>query len=197
MKECKISRKEALSLLGEYNKDPFHLEHALTLEAVMRVMAEELGYEDEKDYWAMTGLLHDIDFERWPDKHLEMAPDILREAGAGEDMIRSILSHGYGICSDIEPEHEMEKVLFAVDELTGLIGATALIRPSRSVSDMGMNSVKKKFKQKSFAAGCSRDTINAGAEKLGWSLDQLIEKTLLAMQKTEEAVRQELSKISS
>lgn len=197
MKECKISRKEALSLLGEYNKDSFHLEHALTLEAVMRVMAEEMGYGDEKDYWAMTGLLHDIDFERWPDKHLEMAPDILQKAGVGEDMIRSILSHGYGICSDIEPEHEMEKVLFAVDELTGLIGATALIRPSRSVSDMGMNSVKKKFKQKSFAAGCSRDTINAGAEKLGWSLDQLIEKTLLAMQKTEEAVRQELSKISS
>ncbi len=197
MKECKISRKEALSLLGEYNKDPFHLEHALTLEAVMRVMAEELGYEDEKDYWAMTGLLHDIDFERWPDKHLEMAPDILQKAGVGEDMIRSILSHGYGICSDIEPEHEMEKILFAVDELTGLIGATALVRPSRSVSDMGMSSVKKKFKQKSFAAGCSRDTINAGAERLGWSLDQLIEKTLLAMQKTEEAVRQELSKISS
>lgn len=197
MKECKISRKEALSLLGEYNKDSFHLEHALTLEAVMRVMAEEMGYGDEKDYWAMTGLLHDIDFERWPDKHLEMAPDILQKAGVGEDMIRSILSHGYGICSDIEPEHEMEKVLFAVDELTGLIGATALVRPSRSVSDMGMNSVKKKFKQKSFAAGCSRDTINAGAEKLGWSLDQLIEKTLLAMQKTEEAVRQELSKISS
>lgn len=192
MKESKISRDQALELLKKYNKEAFHIEHALTVEAVMAHLADTLGYVEEKDYWAMVGLLHDIDFEQYPDEHLEHTPKILREAGVGEDMIHSIVSHGYGICSEVEPEHQMEKVLFAIDELSGLIGACALVRPSKSVSDMGLSSVKKKFKSRGFAAGCDRDTIQKGADALGWTLDQLIDKTLEAMKATEGDIRSQL-----
>ena len=163
-----LTREEALELLQKYNQEPFHIQHGLTVEKTMRWFANELGYGDEADYWAITGLLHDIDFEQYPEEHCVKAPELLREAGVGEDMIHSICSHGYGICCDVEPEHEMEKVLFAADELTGLIGAAALMRPSKSVQDMEVSSVKKKFKDKRFAAGCSRDTIREGSQRLGW-----------------------------
>lgn len=192
MRASTISRDRALELLKQFNKEAFHIEHALTVEAVMAYMAENLGYREEKNYWALVGLLHDIDFEQYPDKHLEHTPQILREAGVDEDMIRSIVSHGYGICSYVEPQHQMEKVLFAIDELSGLIGAAALVRPSKSVSDMGLSSIKKKFKSKGFAAGCDRDTIQKGADSLGWTLDELIDKTLEAMQATEEEIRGKL-----
>ena len=154
----------------------------------MRWYANELGYGDDADYWATVGLLHDIDFENWPEEHCKKAPELLRQAGVGEDMIRSICSHAYGLCSDVEPVHEMEKVLFAVDELTGLIGAAALMRPSKSVMDMEVSSVKKKFKDKKFAAGCSRDVIRTGAERLGWELEKLFEQTILAMRSCESDV---------
>ena len=187
-----ISREEAFELLKQYNKEPFHIQHALTVEGVMRWYAGELGYGDEADYWAITGLLHDIDFERYPEEHCQKAPELLKEGGVGEDMIHSICSHGYGICSDIEPEHEMEKVMFAADELTGLIGAAALMRPSKSVMDMEVSSIKKKFKDKRFAAGCSRDVIRQGAERLGWELNDLFEKTILAMRSCEESINKEM-----
>ena len=177
-----LTREQALSLLKTYNKEPFHIQHALTVEGVMRWYAGELGYGDDADYWATVGLLHDIDFEGWPEEHCKKAPELLRAAGVGEDMIRSICSHAYGLCSDVEPVHEMEKVLFAVDELTGLIGAAALMRPSKSVMDMEVSSVKKKFKDKKFAAGCSRDVIAEGAQRLGWELTDLMDRTLRAMQ---------------
>ncbi len=177
-----LNREQALELLKRYNQEPFHIQHALTVEGVMRWYANELGYGDDADFWATVGLLHDIDFERWPEEHCQKAPELLREAGVGEDMIHAICSHGYGICCDVEPEHEMEKVLFAVDELTGLIGAAALMRPSKSVMDMEVSSIKKKFKDKKFAAGCSREIISTGAERLGWELNELFEKTLRAMQ---------------
>ncbi len=185
--ESKITREEAFELLKKYNKEPFHIQHALTVEGVMRWYANELGYQDEAEYWAITGLLHDIDFELYPEQHCQKAPELLREGHVGEDMIHSVCSHGFGICSDVEPEHEMEKVLFAADELTGLIGAAALMRPSKSVMDMEASSVKKKFKDKKFAAGCSRDVIRQGAENLGWELNDLFEKTILAMRSCEEA----------
>ena len=149
---------------------------------------------DEAEYWAITGLLHDIDFELYPEEHCKKAPELLREGHVGEDMIHSVCSHGFGICSDVEPVHEMEKVLFAADELTGLIGAAALMRPSKSVMDMEVSSVKKKFKDKKFAAGCSRDVIRKGAENLGWELNELFEKTILAMRSCEESVRCEMEK---
>jgi len=177
-----LNREQALELLKRYNQEPFHIQHALTVEGVMRWYANELGYGGDADFWATVGLLHDIDFERWPEEHCQKAPELLREAGVGEDMIHAICSHGYGICCDVEPEHEMEKVLFAADELTGLIGAAALMRPSKSVMDMEVSSIKKKFKDKKFAAGCSREIISAGAERLGWELNELFEKTLRAMQ---------------
>ena len=154
----------------------------------MRWYARELGYGQEEEYWGITGLLHDIDFEQYPDQHCRKAPELLREGGVGEDMIRSICSHGYGICSDIEPEHQMEKVLFAADELTGLIGAAALMRPSKSVMDMEVKSLKKKFKDKRFAAGCSREVIEKGAHILGWELNELFEKTIQAMRSCEQEV---------
>ena len=182
------TRDEALALLRRYNKEPFHLQHALTVEGVMRWYANELGYGQEADFWAMVGLLHDIDFERWPEEHCQKAPELLREAGAGEELIHAVVSHGYGLCSDVEPVHEMEKVLFAADELTGLIGAAALMRPSRSVMDMEVSSLKKKFKDKKFAAGCSRDVIRQGAERLGWDLETLMERTILAMRACEADV---------
>lgn len=186
-----IKREEALELLKKYNKEDFHIHHGLTVEAVMRYLAEKHGYGEEADFWAMCGLLHDIDFEMWPDEHCVKAPELLREAGVDEDMIHAIVSHGYGECCDVAPEHEMEKILFAVDELTGLVGAAALMRPSKSTKDMELKSLKKKFKDKRFAAGCSREIITKGAEQLGWELEQLQAETLEAMQATEDAVAAE------
>ena len=191
-----LTREEALELLRKYNQESFHIQHGLTVEKTMRWFANELGYGDEADYWAITGLLHDIDFEQYPEEHCVKAPELLREAGVGEDMIPSICSHGYGICCDVEPELEMEKVLFAADELTGLIGAAALMRPSKSVQDMEVSSVKKKFKDKRFAAGCSRDTIREGAQRLGWELNDLFEKTLKAMQSCEDEIREEMEALA-
>ena len=191
-----LTREEALELLKQYNQEPFHIQHGLTVEKTMRWFANELGYGDEADYWSITGLLHDIDFEQYPEEHCRKAPELLQKAGVGQDMIHSVCSHGYGICCDVEPEHELEKVLFAVDELTGLIGATALMRPSKSVMDMEVSSIKKKFKDKRFAAGCSRDTIREGAERLDWELNDLFEKTLRAMQSCEEEIREEMEQVS-
>ena len=179
------TRDEALALLRQYNQEPFHLQHAFTVEGVMRWYANELGYGGEADFWAMVGLLHDIDFERWPEEHCQKAPELLAAAGADERLIHAVVSHAYGLCSDVAPEHEMEKVLFAADELTGLIGAAALMRPSRSVMDMEVSSLKKKFKDKKFAAGCSRDVIRQGAENLGWELDTLFDRTIRAMRSCE------------
>lgn len=172
---------DAMELLKKYNEDPFHLQHGATVGKTLARFARELGHAEEADYWEVVGILHDIDFERWPDEHCVKAPELLREAGVPEDIIHAVCSHGYGLCSDVKPEREMEKVLFAVDELTGLIGAAALMRPSKSVSDMELKSVKKKFKDKRFAAGCSRDVIRQGAEMLGWELDDLLQMTLDAM----------------
>lgn len=184
MREC-ITRETALAALRKYNQEPFHLQHALTVEGVMRWYAQELGYGQEADFWATVGLLHDIDFEQWPEQHCQKAPELLREAGCGDDLIHAVCSHGYGICCDVEPTHLMEKVLFAADELTGLIGAAALMRPSKSCQDMEVKSLKKKYKDKKFAAGCSREVIERGAEMLGWDLDTLIERTILAMRASE------------
>ena len=198
MRTSKITRDEALKLLEKYNKEPFHIQHGLTVEGVMRWYAKELGYGEEEEYWGQVGLLHDIDFELYPDEHCIKAPELLREGGVGEDIIHSVVSHGYGItigCGvtlDVAPEHEMEKVLFAADELTGLVGAAARMRPSRSVMDMEVSSLKKKFKDKKFAAGCSRDVIREGAENLGWTLEELMEKTILAMRSCEESVNKEM-----
>ncbi|MDO4329291.1 MAG: hydrolase [Lachnospiraceae bacterium] len=188
----KITREEALALLQKYNKEPFHILHGLTVEGVMRWFAKELGYGEEEEYWAITGLLHDIDFEQWPEEHCKKAPELLAEAGVGEDMIHSICSHGYGLCCDVRPEHLMEQVLFTVDELTGLVGAAAKMRPSKSVMDMEVSSLKKKFKDKRFAAGCSRDVIKDGCQMLGWELDDLFAKTIEAMRSCEAAVNQEM-----
>jgi predicted hydrolase (HD superfamily) len=187
-----LTNSQAMELLKQYNKEPFHIQHALTVQGVMKWFAQEMGYGDEAEYWATVGLLHDIDFELYPQQHCVKAPELLRPAGVGEDMIHSICSHGYGICCDVKPEHQMEKVLFAVDELTGLIGATAKMRPSKSVMDMEVSSLKKKFKDKKFAAGCSRDVIRTGAENLGISLDELFEKTILAMRSCEAEINQQL-----
>lgn len=176
-----MTREEAWNLLTEYNKDTFHLEHAQTVEKTMRYFARELGYGEEEDFWGMTGLLHDLDFEQFPDQHCIKSQEIMRERGLDERLIHATASHGYGITVDIKPEHEMEKVLFAVDELTGLIGAVVLMRPSKSVQDLELKSVKKKFRSKGFAAGCSREVISQGAEMLGWTLDELIDRTLKAL----------------
>ena len=194
MRDC-ISREAALAALRKYNKEPFHLQHAFTVEGVMRWYAQQLGHGDEADFWATVGLLHDIDFEQWPEQHCVKAPELLQEAGCGEDLIHAVCSHGYGICCDVEPTEEMEKVLFAADELTGLIGAAALMRPSKSVQDMELKSIKKKFKDRKFAAGCSRDVIITGAERLGWELDELLEKTLEAMRSCEETVAEDMAKL--
>ena len=188
-----ISRNEAFELLKKYNKDPFHIQHALTVEAVMKWYANELGYGDDAQYWGIVGLLHDIDFELYPEQHCIKAPELLREGGVSEDIIHGVVSHGYGITVDVAPEHEMEKVLFAADELTGLIGAAARMRPSKSVMDMEVSSLKKKFKDKKFAAGCSRDVIRTGAEKLGWTLEELMEKTIQAMRSCETAVNEQMN----
>ena len=187
MKTCP-DRAQAMALLRKYNGEHFHIQHALTVEAVMRWYAENLGHGDEADFWATVGLLHDVDFEKWPEEHCKKAPELLAEIGCSEDFVHAVCSHGYGICSDVEPTEEMEKVLFAADELTGLIGAAALMRPSKSCKDMELSSLKKKFKDKKFAAGCSRDIIRTGAERLGWTLDELMDKTLQAMRASEDAI---------
>ena len=190
-----ITRTEAFELLKKYNKESFHIQHALTVEGVMGWYAENLGFADDREYWSTVGLLHDIDFELYPEEHCKKAPELLRDGGVGEDMIYSVCSHGYGQCCDVEPKHEMEKVLFAADELTGLIWAAALMRPSKSTQDMELKSLKKKFKDKKFAAGCSRDVIQQGADRLGWSLDELLEKTLEAMKACEESIAKQMEDI--
>ena len=181
-----LTREEAWQLLKEYNKEHFHLQHAVTVEGVMRYFAEKLGYGSEADLWGIVGLLHDLDFEMYPDEHCIKEQEIMRERGIDERIIHATASHGYALTVDIKPEHEMEKVLYAVDELTGLIGAAALMRPSKSVQDMEVSSVKKKYKSKSFAAGCSREVIKRGAEMLGWELSELIGQTILAMRSCED-----------
>ena len=188
-----ISREAALALLKKYNKDEFHLRHAYTVEGVMRWYAKELGYGEDADFWATCGLLHDVDFENWPEEHCKKAPELLAEINAPAELVHAVCSHGYGLCSDVEPVLEMEKVLFAVDELTGLIGAAALMRPSKSTKDMELSSLKKKFKDKKFAAGCSRDVIAAGAERLGWELSDLLEKTIFAMRDCEDLINEEVA----
>ncbi len=181
-----MNREEAWALLTEYNKEEFHLEHAQTVENTMKYFARELGFGEEEEFWGIVGLLHDLDFEQYPEQHCIKSQEIMRERGVDERIIHATASHGYGITVDIKPEHEMEKVLFAVDELTGLVGATVLMRPSKSVQDLELKSLKKKFKSKGFAAGCSRDVILQGADMLGWSLDELMEKTLEALKTFQE-----------
>ncbi len=176
-----MTREQAWDLLTQYNKEPFHLRHAITVEHVMGWYARQLGYGDEAEFWSIVGLLHDLDFEMWPEEHCKKSQELMREAGVEESVIRAAASHGWGHCVDIKPEHEMEKVLYACDELTGLIGAAALMRPSKSVGDLEVKSVKKKYKDRKFAAGCSREVIEKGAAMLGWELDELIGKTILAM----------------
>ena len=190
-----MTRQQALDLLREYNKESFHILHGLTVEGVMRWFAKEEGYGDDEEFWGQVGLLHDIDFELYPEEHCKKAPELLSQAGVGEDMIRSICSHGYSRCGDVEPVHQMEKILFAADELTGLIWAAAKMRPSKSVMDMEVSSLKKKFKDKRFAAGCSRDVIKNGAERLGWTLEELMDKTINAMRSCEEQVAKEMEGI--
>ena len=190
---CSVTREQALTLLQKYNKESFHILHALTLEGVMRWFAQENG--EDPDFWGLCGLLHDVDFEIYPDQHCIKAPELLAEIGASEEMVHAICSHAYGQCCDVEPVHLMEKIMFAVDELTGLIGAAARMRPSKSVCDMEVSSLKKKFKDKKFAAGCSRDVIREGAERLGWTLEETMEKTILAMRSCESAVNEELAQL--
>ncbi|NLD02685.1 MAG: hydrolase [Clostridiales bacterium] len=191
-----IEREAALNLLKKYNKDSFHLRHALTVEHMMRWYAAEEGYKDEQDFWGLVGLLHDVDFGMWPEEHCRKAPELLREIEAPDNMVRAICAHGYAMFEGLpKPEHQMEKVLFAADELTGLIYAATLMRPSKSAGDMELKSLKKKFKDKAFAAGCSRDIIASGAELLDWPLDTLLEKTLKAMQAGEDEIEAEYAKI--
>ena len=192
-----VTREAALAGLMKYNKEPFHLQHALTVEGVMRWYACELGYGEDADFWATVGLLHDIDFEMWPEEHCTACIPLLQELDASEELIHAVSSHAWGICSQVQPEHEMEKVLFAVDELTGLIGAAARMRPSKSTTDMELSSLKKKFKDKKFAAGCSRDTIRQGAQMLGWELDELLERTIRAMAESEAWMQAELEKLTA
>ena len=194
MKAC-ITRDAALAALQEYNKEPFHIQHALTVEGVMRWYAENCGYAEDADFGATVGLLHDIDFELWPEEHCVKAPELLEKAGCDAEFIHAVCSHGYGLCCDVQPEHEMEKILFAADELTGLIGAAARMRPSKSCMDMEVSSLKKKFKDKKFAAGCSRDVIRQGAEMLGWELETLMDKTIRAMAASEASVMAELNSL--
>lgn len=184
-----ISRADAVTILKKHNQDAFHLHHAYTVEGVMKWFAKEKGYGEDEEFWGIVGLLHDVDFEEYPDAHCIKAPELLRQEGVGEDIIHAVVSHGYELTVDVEPEHEMEKVLYAVDELTGLIGAVALMRPSKSVMDMELKSVKKKYKNANFAAGCSRDVIQRGSEMLGIELDELIADTILAMRSCEAAVQ--------
>ena len=187
------NRTQALALLQKYNKEPFHIQHGLTVEGVMRWYAVELGFGEDVDFWGLCGLLHDVDFEVYPEEHCKKAPQLRAEINADEPMVHAICSHAYGSCSDVEPLHLMEKVMFAADELTGLIGAAAKMRPSKSCMDMELSSLKKKFKDKKFAAGCSRDVIRAGAERLGWTLDELMDKTIQAMRACEASINEEMA----
>lgn len=187
-----VNEKDALNLLMKHNSDHFHLRHALTVKEVMASFARELGYEEEADFWGMVGLLHDVDYEKFPEEHCKKAPELLAEIDAPEELIHAVVSHGWGICADVEPEHTMEKVLYAADELTGLIYAYAIMRPSGSVQDMKLKSLKKKFKDKKFAAGVDRDTVLRGADMLGWELDDLFSRTMAAMAASEEAVEEQL-----
>ena len=187
-----MNREEAINLLKKYNKEEFHIRHALTVEGVMKYFAKELEFDEE--FWSLAGLLHDIDFEQYPEEHCIKAPELLKEIDANEEFVHAVCSHGYGICSNIEPTHKMEKILFATDELTGLIWAATKMRPSKSTKDMEISSLKKKFKDKKFAAGCSRDIIKRGAEILNWELDTLFEKTILAMREIEDIVNEEIKK---
>ena len=195
--ETGMTRAEALAALTTYNKEPFHLQHALTVEAVMRWYAAEEGYAEDADFWATVGLLHDIDFEQWPEEHCVRCVELLQQAHATPELIHAVCCHGWGLCTPLKPEHQMERILFASDELTGLIGAAAKMRPSRSCTDMELSSLKKKFKDKRFAAGCSRDVIRTGAELLGWELDTLMQKTLDAMAATEADVAAELAALTA
>ena len=192
MHKTKFTREEALALLKTYNKESFHILHGLTVGETMKWFAGELGYGEEADFWEAVGILHDIDFELYPEEHCKKAPELLREGGAEEELIHAVCSHGYGLVSDVKPEHPMEKILFAADELTGLVWAAAKMRPSKSTMDMEVSSLKKKFKDKRFAAGCSRDVIKEGAEALGWSLEELMDKTILAMRSCEARVNEEM-----
>ncbi len=192
-----VTRQQALALLQKYNQEPFHILHALTVEGVVRWYAQALGYGDEAAFWGLCGLLHDVDFEKYPEQHCQKAPELLAEIHAEPELVHAVCSHGYGLCSDVEPEHQMEKVLFAVDELTGLIGATAKMRPSKSVMDMEVSSLKKKYKDKKFAAGCSREVIQIGADRLGLPLEELMEKTILAMRSCEASVAAECAALCS
>ena len=187
-----FSRETALAALRQYNKEPFHIQHALTVEKAMRWFANDLGYAADADFWALVGLLHDIDFEMWPEEHCKKCIELLEGIGAAPEFIHAVCCHGYGLCTDVAPQMEMEKVLFAADELTGLIGAAARMRPSKSCTDMEVSSLKKKFKDKKFAAGCSRDVIRQGADMLGWELENLMEKTIAAMAATEAEMLAEL-----
>ncbi len=189
-----VTREKALETLKTYNTEPFHIRHALTVEAVMGWMADDLGHGEDKEFWSLVGLMHDVDFEKWPEEHCVKAPELLKEAGFTPEFIHAVCAHGFGMTgTDCKPELEMEKVLFACDELTGLIGAAALMRPSKSTKDMELKSLKKKFKDKKFAAGCSRECIAQGAENLGWELDALLEKTLRAMAETEDDMEAEVA----
>lgn len=191
-----LNREEALNLLKEYNTDKFHIRHALTVEGVMKYFAESLGYNDEKEFWGIVGLLHDLDFEKYPNEHCIKSQEIMREKGLDERLIHATASHGYGITVNIKPEHEMEKILYATDELTGLIGAVAIMRPSKSVQDLELKSVKKKFKNEKFAAGCSREIITKGAEMLEWDIDKLIKQTILAMRVDEENINKFMENVN-
>ena len=190
-----LDRQQALAALMKYNKEPFHLLHGLTVEHVMRWFAVDQGFAEDEEFWGLVGLLHDIDFECWPEEHCVKCVELLKEEGASEEFIHAVCSHAYGPCSDVEPVHQMEKVIFAADELTGLIGAAAKMRPSKSCTDMELSSLKKKFKDKKFAAGCSRDVIREGAQRLGWELDTLMDKTLQAMAATEAKINEEMAKL--
>ena len=196
MRKSQISREDALKLLMTYNKEIFHIKHALTVESIMRYFANKLGYSQEEDYWGIVGLLHDLDYEMWPDEHCIKVVELLKDVNVDNDMVDAICSHGYGHRVDIEPKHEMEKILYACDELTGLIGACALMRPSKSCKDMEVKSLKKKFKDIKFAAGCNRDIINKGADMLGWDIDRLLEETLLAMKDEEEIIENQLREMN-
>ena len=187
--QTQITRAQAMALLQKYNQECFHIFHGLTVEGTMRYFAREMG--ENEDFWGLVGLLHDVDFEKYPEQHCLKAPELLSEIGAEPEFVHAVCSHGYGICCDVEPTLPMEKVLLAADELTGLSGAAARMRPSKSVMDMEVASLKKKFKDKKFAAGCSRDVITQGAERLGWTLEELMEKTILAMRSCEDSVNEE------
>jgi len=186
-----ITRDQALALLRKYNQEPFHIQHALTVGDCMKYFAAKRG--EDADFWEQVGLLHDVDFEKWPEEHCKKAPELLKEINCSDELIHAVCSHGYGICSDVEPVLEMEKILFAADELTGLIGAAAKMRPSRSCQDMELSSLKKKYKDKKFAAGCSRDVISDGATRLGWTLDDLLNETLEAMKSCEDVINAEMA----